>query len=94
VVFYTKPNVSPNGLLAPRITINITLPDGRSFERFLDTRPELFNASKSTCDVSIGTNRFVGDLNRYHITATIGEISVDSRGACAWSVSTIVPSGN
>jgi len=77
VVFYTKPNVSPNGPLAPRITINITLPDGRTFEKFLDTRPELFNASKSGCDVRIGTNCFVGDLNRYHITATIEEISVD-----------------
>ena len=29
VVFYTKPNASPNGPLAPRITINLTLPDGR-----------------------------------------------------------------
>jgi len=77
VVFYTKPNVSPNVPLAPRITINITLPDGRTFEKFLDTSPELFNASKSTCDVGIGTNCFVGDLNRYHITATIEEISVD-----------------
>jgi hypothetical protein len=28
VVFYTKPNVSSNGPLAPRITINLTLPDG------------------------------------------------------------------
>jgi hypothetical protein len=77
VVFYTKPNVSPNGPLAPRITINITLPDGRSFAKLLDTGPELFNASKSACDVRIGTNRFVGDLNRYHITATIEEISAD-----------------
>src|ERR1700737_3211415 len=77
VVFYTKPNVSPNGPLAPRITIDITLPDGRTFQKFLDTSPELFHASKSTCDVKIGTNRFVGDLNRYHITATIEEISVD-----------------
>jgi hypothetical protein len=77
VVFYTKPNVSPNSPLAPRITINITLPDGRTFEKFLNTRPELFNASKSGCDVRIGTNRFVGDLNRYHITAAIEEISVD-----------------
>jgi hypothetical protein len=77
VVFYTKPNVSPNGPLAPRITINITLPDSRTFEKFLDTRPELFRASKSTCDVRVGTNRFVGDLNRYHITATIEEISVE-----------------
>jgi hypothetical protein len=77
VVFYTKPNVSPNGPLAPRVTINITLPDGRTFDKLLDTAPEMFDASKSTCDVRIGTNRFVGDLNRYHITATIEEISVD-----------------
>jgi hypothetical protein len=28
VVFYTKPNVSPNGPLAPKITINIALPAG------------------------------------------------------------------
>jgi hypothetical protein len=77
VVFYTKPNVSPNGPLAPRITINITLPDGRAYVKLLDTRPELFNASKSGCDVRIGTNRFVGDLKRYHITATIEEVSVE-----------------
>src|SRR5260221_12548686 len=77
VVFYTKPNVSPNSPLAPRVTINLTLPDDRDFVKILDTRPELFSASKSTCDVRIGTNRFVSDLNRYHITATIEEISVD-----------------
>ena len=77
VVFYTKPNVSPNGPLAPRITINITRPDGRIFDKVLDARPELFDASKSGCDVRIGTNRFVGDLHRYQITATIEEISVD-----------------
>src|SRR5260221_14351634 len=77
VVFYTKPNVSPNSPLAPRITINIALPDGRTFVKLHDTRPELFNASKSTCDVSIGMNRFVGDLKRYHIKVTIEEISVD-----------------
>src|SRR3979411_1053929 len=77
VVFYTKPNVSPNSPLAPRVTINLTLTDGRRLVNVLDTKPELFNASKSTCDVRIGTNRFVGDLNRYHITAAIEEISVD-----------------
>jgi hypothetical protein len=37
VVFYTKPNVSPNGPLAPRIQIDLTLPDGRRFEKFYDT---------------------------------------------------------
>jgi hypothetical protein len=45
--------------------------------KLLDTRPELFQASKSGCDVKIGTNHFVGDLKRFHITATIEEISVD-----------------
>src|SRR3954471_3263876 len=74
VVFYTKPNVSPKGPLAPRITINLSLPDGRSFVKLLDTGPELFQASKSGCDVKIGTNHFVGDLKRFHITATIEEI--------------------
>ncbi|HTI00590.1 MAG TPA: hypothetical protein VL752_06540 [Acidisoma sp.] len=77
VVFYTKPNVSPNRPLAPRVTINMTLPDGRTFEKFLDTKPESFRASKSSCDVRIDENRFVGDLHRYHITATIEEISID-----------------
>ena len=77
VVFYTKPNVSPNGPLAPRVTINITLSDGRTFDKLLDTTPEMFSASNSTCDVKIGTNQFVGDLNRYRITAAIEEISVD-----------------
>src|SRR6202041_3457512 len=77
VVFCTKPIVNPNSPLAQRVMINITLPDGRNFEKLLDAGPELFSASKSSCDVRIGTNRFVGDLNSYQIRATIEEISVD-----------------
>src|SRR5712664_3828912 len=77
VVFWTKPNVSPNGPLAPRITIDLTLPDGRRFERFYDATADQFTASREGCDVRIGTNRFVGDLRRYHITAAIEEISVE-----------------
>src|ERR1700692_4979908 len=37
VVFYTKPNVSPNSPLAPRITINLTLPDGQRINKIYDT---------------------------------------------------------
>jgi hypothetical protein len=77
VVFYTKPNVSPNGPLAPRITINLTLPDGQRFDKIYDTTADQFTASKAGCDVRIGCNRFVGDLHRYRITATIEEISVE-----------------
>ena len=77
VVFYTKPAVGATGPLAPRVTINLTLPDGRTFEKIFETAPELFSASKTGCDVKIGPNRFVGDLHRYRITATIDDISVD-----------------
>jgi hypothetical protein len=77
VVFYTKPNVSPNGPLAPRVTINLTLPDGRQFEKLHDTTANQFTASNEGCDVQIGTNRFIGDLRRYRITAAIEEISVE-----------------
>jgi hypothetical protein len=77
VVFYTKPNVSPNGPLAPRITVNLTLPDGRRIDKLHDTTPDQFAASKDGCDVRIGSNRFVGDLRRYRITAAIEEISVE-----------------
>jgi hypothetical protein len=51
-------HVSPNGPLASRITINITLPDGRGFEKLLDTSPELFNASRTyrpTVTASVST---------------------------------------
>ena len=77
VVFYTKPNVSPNLSLAPRITINLTLPDGRRFDKIHDTTADQFTAPKDGCDVRIGTNRFVGDLHSYRISAVIEEISVE-----------------
>jgi hypothetical protein len=52
-------------------------PDGRRFDKVYDTAADQFIASKEGCDVRIGTNRFVGDLRRYRITAAIEEISVD-----------------
>lgn len=77
VVFYTKPNVTPNGPLAPRMTINLTLADGRVFNKLLDTAADQFSASKDGCDVRIGANRFAGDLHSYRITAAIEEIFVE-----------------
>ena len=55
VVFWTKPNVSPNRPLAPRITIYLTLPNGRRFQKVCDTTADQFTASKEGCDVRIGT---------------------------------------
>ena len=77
VVFYTKPTTTLNLPLTPYMTINITRPDGEIIDRFLTTEPEVFSASKDGCDVRIGDNRFVGDLNSYRINATIEDVSVD-----------------
>jgi hypothetical protein len=66
VVFYTKPNVSPNSPVAARITINITLQDGSIFGKVLDARPELFGASKSGSRCPNRDDRFVGDLPSLH----------------------------
>ncbi|MBN8938531.1 MAG: hypothetical protein J0H01_03530 [Rhizobiales bacterium] len=77
VIFYTKPITEPKSLLAPVITINLDLADGRSIEKILHAEPASFQASREGCDIRIGENRFVGDLHRYRITADIEDVSVD-----------------
>ncbi len=77
VVFYTKPASDPGSKLAPLVTINLTLPDGRIVNKVYRAKPDAFSASKTGCDVRIGANRFVGDLHRYRITAVIEDVSVD-----------------
>ena len=47
VVFWTKPNVSPNRPLAPRITTYLTLSDGRRFEKFYDTTADQFTTGRN-----------------------------------------------
>lgn len=76
VGFYTKPPILPNGPLAPVITINLTLPDGRVFDKKRVIAVDEFSASREGCDVRMAENVFTGDLHRYHIEATFDEISV------------------
>lgn len=77
VTFYTKPFENPSGGLQPLITIDLTLPDGRTINKVKNFDSSVFSASKKQCDISIGENSFIGDLHEYHITATIDEISID-----------------
>ncbi|MFT3757198.1 MAG: lipocalin-like domain-containing protein [Pseudoxanthomonas sp.] len=77
VVFYTKYANESNGPLAPMLTINLTTPDGRVFDKKLTVDPAEFSAAKDHCDVRIGDNRFSGDLHRYRIEASIDEVSVE-----------------
>jgi len=75
VVFLHKRNVSHNGPLAPRITIELNLPDGRTFQSFSRNTPALFNASRSGCDVRIGNQplrRHLNAPNKGTIEAAIG----------------------
>jgi hypothetical protein len=76
VGFYTKPSISPDAELTPLITINLTLPDGRIIDKAYRGRPDDFVASKDGCDITIGANRFVGDLHRYRIDAAIDDVTV------------------
>ena len=41
VGFYTKPPIEMDGPLAPVITINLTTPDGRVFDKTLNVDPSL-----------------------------------------------------
>lgn len=77
VVFMTKDLSAPKRPLDPTIRISLDLPDGRSFEHIRTFAPRVFSMAGDTADVRIGDNRFVGDLTRYRITATIDEVSID-----------------
>ncbi|MDH6236678.1 hydroxyneurosporene dehydrogenase [Cryobacterium sp. CG_9.6] len=77
VGFYTKNPAAPKAGLAPFVTINLDLPDGRSLDKTFATTPALFSAASERCDVTIGKNTFAGDLHTYRIQATIDNVSVD-----------------
>lgn len=77
VAFHLKPIMAVAGPMVPMVTINLDLPDGRSFERRLIAPADQFAAATDTCDVRIGTNTFVGDLRTYRIRAAVEEVSVD-----------------
>lgn len=76
VGFYTKPPLGLEMALLPVVTINLTLKDGRVFDKKLPLSPEAFSASKDHCDVRIGDNHFTGNLHQYSINAVIDDISV------------------
>src|SRR3977135_4359177 len=77
VVFFTKNFTDISRPLVPIIRINLDLPDGRSFNKVADWKPEEFAAARDRCDVHIGDNSFSGDLHSYKIIAHVEDIAVD-----------------
>lgn len=67
IVFYTKPMIKINRNLEPLITVDITRPDGSKILKSFKCEPKDFFASKDSCNVKIGKNYFVGNLDTYKI---------------------------
>jgi predicted secreted hydrolase len=77
VEFFNKNFMDIDRPLAPMIRINLDLPDGTSYHKTAEFKPEEFTASKDRCDVRIGGNSFSGDLHSYKIAAQIEDVAVD-----------------
>lgn len=77
--FHTKDATAPGTGLAPRVQVDLDLPDGRSFNLNVPFEPAAFSASKEGCDVRVGDNTFTGDLHEYTIRASVENISFEAR---------------
>lgn len=75
VTFFTKDAASPKSGLQPSIEVDLDLPDGRSLHKHGSFSASQFSAASDTCDVRIADNRFVGDLHKYTISATLEDMT-------------------
>ena len=67
IVFYTKPFTAINKQLTPLVTIEITRPDGSKISKTHYGGVDEFSASKDSCNITIGSNYFRGNLKEYQI---------------------------
>lgn len=77
ITFFTKDAAAPKGGLAPRITLDLDLPDGRTINKVANFEPAHFQASTEHCDVRIAGNRFAGDLHTYTISVHLDDVSAE-----------------
>lgn len=77
VTFLTKDITRPGAGAAPRVMIDLTLPDGTAVSRQAHFDASEFEASKEGCEVRIGHNSFIGDLHRYAVRVDLGDVVLD-----------------
>jgi hypothetical protein len=77
VVFFTKEFTNISKPLAPMIRIDLDLPDGTSYNKIAEFKPEQFSTAHERCDVRIGGNSFSGDLRTYKIIAQVDDVAVE-----------------
>lgn len=77
IVFATKSIIERNSSLRPGLSLTITRPDGVKLAQFPQFPPEVFTASKESCDVRIGPSWVRGDLHRYELHAEVKGLAAD-----------------
>jgi predicted secreted hydrolase len=78
VEFHTvPPHLSPSHPLTPFISLTLDRANGENITRTFTGSRDDFAASKDGCDVRIGANRFVGDLQTYTVHVEIDDVSAD-----------------
>lgn len=87
VVFSSKPQTQPAGPLAPSVLVLYRGADGTKLRRDQQHSPEDFAASTRSCDVRIGPNTAVGDLDTYAVHVEVDDLVADlelRREAPSW----------
>ena len=77
ITFMTKPILERKGPLKPGLRMTITRPDGVRLSESSIFPPDMFSASKQSCDVHIGSSWVRGDLHSYQLHAEAKEIGAD-----------------
>jgi hypothetical protein len=77
IVFYTKPQLNPDGPLAPFASFELTRPGQPPLRVEAHVSPGAFSASSDSCDVRIGENTFRGNLHEYEIHFSHDGVTVD-----------------
>jgi hypothetical protein len=77
IVFYTKPQLNPDGGLAPFASLELNRPGQPPISVEAHVSPDAFSASPDRCDVRIGANTFRGNLHEYEIHFSQDGVAVD-----------------
>jgi hypothetical protein len=67
IVFYTKPQLNPDGELSPFASLELNRPGQPPILVEAHVSPDAYTARRDRCDVRIGENTFRGDLHEYDI---------------------------
>jgi hypothetical protein len=77
IVFYTKPQLDPDGELAPFASVELERPGQSPILVEAHVSPAAFSARRDRCDVRIGENAFRGNLHEYEIHFSHDGVTVD-----------------